>query len=231
MNTLSTTTTNNVAATLAKVRPWHWLMVVVWLLGTAWALWWFQGRNLRPFSLMSGQTAHVVPFTRPDITLPPSFTQQIGANHAPAKALLVHFWNPDCPCARFSDLHVKALLAAFGPQGVTLLVVPKPGVTASAQLADKVRATFGRSAILIEPAQWPTALTVPVSPATAVFDGSGHLAYLGPYSLDSFCSTTDNGPAERVLQGILAGSPVKLDSVAAVGCFCPWSDQPGDQSA
>ena len=64
---------------------------------------------------------------------------------------------------------------------------------------------------------------LPASPAVAVWDSLGRLAYFGPYSEGAVC-TSANSFVEPVLDALLAGRPVLAPQTLASGCFCAWRD-------
>jgi hypothetical protein len=69
----------------------------------------------------------------------------------------------------------------------------------------------------------PDSERLPASPAVAIWDQQGRLAYFGPYSEGALC-TSSNSFIEPIIEALLAGRPVRADSNLAVGCFCDWQD-------
>ena len=76
-------------------------------------------------------------------------------------------------------------------------------------------------------ASLPGAEHLSASPAVAIWDRSGQLAYFGPYSEGATCNAS-NSFIEPILQALIEGRPVKATHTMAVGCYCPW--QPAAQS-
>ena len=67
----------------------------------------------------------------------------------------------------------------------------------------------------------PGAEDLPASPAVAIWDRSGHLAYFGPYSEGAVCNSS-NSFIEPVLDALLENRSVAAANTLAVGCFCDW---------
>jgi hypothetical protein len=66
-------------------------------------------------------------------------------------------------------------------------------------------------------------LGIPASPAAAVFNHEGQLAYFGPYSEGAACLTGNGDFVEQVLDKLLAGERPQQINTAAFGCFCDWN--------
>lgn len=64
---------------------------------------------------------------------------------------------------------------------------------------------------------------MPASPAVAIWDRQGHLAYFGPYSEGAVCNAA-NSFIEPILTALLDGRPVSASNTLAIGCYCPWAD-------
>ena len=161
---------------------------------------WFQGRYLRPFS------DQAVFFAGDTLMLP----QQLAG---PGRIRLVHFWDPACPCNVGNQQHLAELIEHFGgPAGVDFYSVQKPG--SHGQLPANLSAIKALETL-------PGAEHIPASPAVAIWDQSGKLAYFGPYSEGLTCNSS-NSFIEPILQALTAGRPVDATHTMAVGCYCGW---------
>lgn len=166
-------------------------------------LWWaydsFQSRYLRAFdnqtALFSGDRL------------------QLHATIAgPGPIRLVHFWDPACPCNVGNQQHLAELIEQFAAQGVDFYVVQKPG--SRGQLPTTLSA--------LKPlANFPGAEHLPASPAVAIWDRQGKLAYFGPYSEGATCNSS-NSFIEPILLALSQGRAVNATHTMAVGCYCPW---------
>jgi len=172
------------------------------------ALWagyeWFEGRYIRAFS---DQTAL---FAGDVLSLPPTLA-------GPGRIRVVHFWDPACPCNVGNQEHLSQLVEHFaGANGVDFYAVQKPGT--HGQLPSTLSA--------IKPlASLPGAERVTSSPAVAIWDRQGKLAYFGPYSEGLVCNS-QNSFIEPILLALKADRTVSATHTMAVGCYCPW--QPAD---
>lgn len=170
-----------------------------WLIALLAALWWYQSRYIRPFELRSEL------FSAAQLALPAELA-------GPGPIRLVHFWDPACPCNVGNQQHLSELVAHFAPLGVTFHAVQKPG--SQGQLPE----LLSNIPLLALP---PGAEQLPASPAVAIWDQRGQLAYFGPYSEGATCNAS-NSFIEPVLQALLDGRPVTATQTLASGCFCDW---------
>ncbi|QQX58647.1 DUF6436 domain-containing protein [Pseudomonas chlororaphis] len=171
--------------------------------GVLWVAYdWFQGRFLRTFS------EHTAVFSGDPLQLPPGLAGE-GAIR------LVHFWDPACPCNVGNQQHLAELIEHYGPQGVEFYSVQKAG--SHGQLP----ATLSRLKVLHG---LPGSEQIPASPAVAIWDRNGTLAYFGPYSEGLTCNSS-NSFIEPILQALHEGRTVSATHTLAVGCYCPWPKQ------
>lgn len=183
----------------------------VWIIATGYAFWHFQFSQLRPFTPPQNDRAffdgEVISKRIESLPIAPA-----GA------ATLIHFWDPACPCSRFNDDHLRALVEQYAPNGIEVLVVPAPG--APIPSTGTLQARYGTAVRLAAPEL--RALRPPSSPAVAVVDNKEQLAYFGPYSTDGLCSADGGGFVEAVLDNLLAGRQSRQFNTLAFGCYCPW---------
>ncbi|KXU39351.1 thiol-disulfide isomerase [Ventosimonas gracilis] len=160
---------------------------------------WFEGRWLRPFAaqtqIFSGET----------LQLPPALAGK-------GRIRLVHFWHPTCPCNALNQQHLAELMEHFSPLGVDFYVLQK--TASQGQLPAPLAALKPLDTL-------PGSEAIPASPALAIWDNSGQLAYFGPYSQGAVCNSA-NSFVEPILQALLEGRRVEARHNLAVGCFCDW---------
>ncbi|MBJ9974626.1 thiol-disulfide isomerase [Pseudomonas sp. S75] len=167
------------------------------------ALWWayarFQSSYLRPFD------DSIALFDGGQLRLPDDLA-------GPGPVRVVHFWDPACPCNVGIQDHLGEVIERFSAEGVTFHVLRKPG--SAGQL----------------PTDWQRLLPItelhgsdriPASPAVAIWDRQGHLAYFGPYGSGAVCNS-GNSFIEPVLRAVLQGRRVEASNALASGCYCPW---------
>ena len=175
-------------------------LLLILCAGVLWAAYdWFQGRYLRAFS------EHTAVFSGDALRLPDDLA-------GPGPIRLVHFWDPACPCNVGNQQHLSQLLEHYGPQGVRFYAVQKPG--SSGHLPQPLAGLQPLSDL-------PGSERLPASPAVAIWDQQGQLAYFGPYSEGAVC-TSSNSFIEPILDALVANRPVSASNTLAVGCFCDW---------
>lgn len=170
--------------------------------GALWSLYqWYQARYIRPFA------EQTVLFDAAGLRLPAELA-------GPGEIRVVHLWDPPCPCNVGNQQHLAELVQRFAGAGVSFHVWQKPG--SRGHLPDTLKA--------LQPlAELPGAEHLPASPAVAIWDRAGKLAYVGPYSEGATC-TSSNSFIEPIIEALLAGRPVSSTGGLAVGCYCPWGD-------
>ncbi|MBP5956247.1 thiol-disulfide isomerase [Pseudomonas anatoliensis] len=171
--------------------------------GVLWTAYdWFQGRYLRAFS------EHTAVFSGDPLRLPDDLA-------GPGKIRLVHFWDPACPCNVGNQQHLTEMVEHFSARGVEFFAVQRPG--SHGQLPTTL-SNLKTIAVL------PGAEQIPASPAVAIWDRSGKLAYFGPYSEGLTCNSS-NSFIEPILNALTDDRPVNATHTLAVGCYCPWPVQ------
>ena len=115
----------------------------------------------------------------------------------PGPIRVVHFWDPACPCNVGNQQHLAELVSQFAEQGV---------------------AFHG----LLPLGSLPGSEHLPATPAVAIWDRRGRLAYFGPYSEGAVCNAS-NSFIEPILKALLDGRQVSASNTLAVGCYCPWA--------
>jgi hypothetical protein len=160
---------------------------------------WFQGRYLRAFN------EHTAVFSGDALQLPAELA-------GPGPIRLVHFWDPACPCNVGNQQHLAELIEHYSTQGVEFYGVQKPG--SHGQLPANLERLKHLPTL-------PGAEQIPASPAVAIWDRNGKLAYFGPYSEGLTCNSS-NSFIEPILKALQDGRPVNATHTLAVGCYCPW---------
>lgn len=174
------------------------LAIFLWLGAMLTGLWWYKTRFIRPFS----ETTAI--FSGQQLRLPNSIAGS-GAIR------FVHFWDPACPCNVGNQQHLAEMLERYADE-VEFYHLQKPG---SRGQLPKVLSTMRHLSGL------PGAEQLPASPAVAIWDRAGQLAYFGPYSEGAVCNSS-NSFIEPVLDALINNRPVKAANTLAVGCFCDW---------
>jgi hypothetical protein len=141
---------------------------------------------------------------------------------SPAEPLLVHFYNPDCPCSRFNRDHVVALVDEFGGRVAQLALIELP--------ADETPPAAGRDAQLCMNALaenddlFARALGVYSTPQAVLIDAAGRVYFRGNYNQNRFCTRAESAYARLATRALLAGQPCPPfpdDATRAYGCELP----------
>ena len=195
-------------------------LFMIWLTLTVMAFWWFQYRPIRLFD--DGEAMSLEFFLGRDLAT------QIGlAPQATGRVTLIHYWDPGCPCSRFSREHVNDLMRGYTARGVDFLIVVRADGATPAErekLRQLARQRFPAAGNAPVRTDWPEQGMPPSSPALAITGASGQLAYFGPYSEGGACGVGAGGFAERSLEGLLLGKETTRINTLVAGCYCPWRD-------
>ena len=181
------------------------LTLILWLGSMLTGLWWYKTRFIRPFS----ETTAI--FSGQQLRLPDSMA---GAG----QIRFVHFWDPSCPCNVGNQQHLVEMIELYDGK-VEFYHLQKPG--SNGKLPKALNSMRHLSGL-------PGSEQLPASPAVAIWDHSGELAYFGPYSEGAVCNSS-NSFIEPILDALLDNRPVSAANTLAVGCFCDW--QPAEDAS
>lgn len=165
----------------------------------AFMIWWVE------FSWIGSFEEHAVSFRGTESA--PDIRSILNTENKP---VMVHFVDPACECNRFSKEHIDHLTIILGNNVQTLTVRtdktnrPENASELSRQLAQQL-------------AEWP-----PATPATAIWDAEGNLAYFGPYSTGAICGRGEDMVLYTLKELVKGNNPRWLNQ-EAVGCYCPLS--------
>ncbi|QEY60148.1 thiol-disulfide isomerase [Pseudomonas sp. C27(2019)] len=174
------------------------IAIVLWIGSMLTGLWWYKSRFIRPFS----ETTAV--FSGQQLRLPDNLAGT-GAIR------FVHFWDPNCPCNVGNQQHLAEMLEHYAGE-VEFYHLQKPG--SNGQLPKALRSMQHLNEL-------PGSQHLPASPAVAIWDRSGQLAYFGPYSEGAVCNSS-NSFIDPILDALIDNRPVTAANTLAVGCFCDW---------
>jgi hypothetical protein len=145
---------------------------------------------------------------------------------ADRKPILLHFFNPDCPCSRFNVPHFRALINQYG-QKVSFAVVL---MTDKNYSADDVRRRFDLPGDIpvVRDSLIAAACGVYSTPQAVVVDTSGRLFYRGNYNRNRYCTDGKTSYARLALESLLHNDlHPSFDPMAlkAYGCQLPTCTQ------
>jgi hypothetical protein len=191
-----------------------WLVACAWLVITAYAFWHFALGEQRPLETASAADFDADARRAAAMAWFKKHLADAGTADR-ASATVVHLLRPDCPCNRFTDPHLRQIVARYSALGVHFIVATRQPLS-----AQPPSSSSPQSILVSDPNElsW-----VDASPAALVFDATGALVYFGPYSDAARCGTS-GGLVERVLDRTLVGDSPQLQRFIGGGCFCDWSD-------
>jgi hypothetical protein len=186
------------------------------LLGAAaGALWWQDWRYAQPTPRPAGLVQASVG-TR--LALPELATV---AMLRPGHPVLLHFFNPRCPCSRFSLDHVRSLQRQWAGRVDFVAVVQ--GVE-----RQDVRHALGgvgldMPAIADPDGRIAATCGVYSTPQAVVLDGAGRLYFRGNYNANRYCTDAASEFARLALDSLMSGGPPPRFRAAdiAYGCELP----------
>lgn len=203
------------------------LLVTVWSVSTVIAFWWFQFRNIQSFD-PQGINNQTVFFESGELGDRLENLVVAASSHEESSKPIsvVHFWDPDCPCSRFNEVHFKKIISDYADKNVHFsIVVSGSNETVRNQRKEQARKIFNHAAVKKVHSDWSMQKGPPSSPAVGVINRNGELVYFGPYSLGARCAPDENKFVETVLDGLdtsKKSATKKQLNTLAVGCFCPW---------
>jgi hypothetical protein len=184
-------------------------------LAIGWAFWDQDLRYARPTPPPTGWRPVAVGAT---VALPAAI-DRLRAEQ-PGRPLLLHFFNPSCPCSRFNVDHVRALWSRFGGEVtvVAVLAEGEPSVMRAAYRALALDVPFYVDA----DHRLADALGVYATPRAAILDGAGRVYFVGNYNRTRYCRERNTEFARIALEAAVAGarSPA-MTPAATVAYGCP----------
>jgi hypothetical protein len=194
---------------LKKIFTGVWLLLLVSAVA---ALFWY---NDMVYSLPTPQPANykATPLGTV-IKLPGALC---GYNNKP---LLLHFYNPNCPCSRFNVTAFKSLVTEYrGQVNFAIVVVSKKSVD-----PQSIRNKFGSDIVILPDASIAKLCGVYSTPQAVLLDKQGKLYYRGNYNRSRYCTDEKTSFARIAIESILNNHfhPVfSTLALRAYGCQLP----------
>lgn len=129
--------------------------------------------------------------------------------------LLIHFFNPECPCSRFNREHLVTLHETFKDR-VQFVVVAQTarGASFESPLGADVPVVFDEHANVAD------ALGVYSTPQAVLLDADGRLAYQGNYNRARYCDDARTQFVRLALEALQTPS-MQLTEIEPWGCQLP----------
>lgn len=136
------------------------------------------------------------------------------------KPLLLHFFNPDCPCSRFNIQQFKAIVQRYGDRVDFRIVALTQKQFSEQEIQQKfdldIPVTFDQNLAEL--------CGVYATPQAALLDANHHLYYRGNYNRSRYCADEKTNYARIAIDGLLAkNNHIKFNKLALVsyGCTLP----------
>lgn len=151
------------------------------------------------------------------ITLNNDIKQKIG------KPILIHFFNPDCPCSKFNMNHFKSLVKKYNNQmdfGIVVLC-PKGKYN-----ANDIKEKFDLNLSISFDSTLADKCGVISTPQAVILDKQQQLYFKGNYNKSRYCTDTKSDYARMAIDSLLnENTNTKFNPQAhiAYGCSLPSS--------
>ena len=184
------------------------ILVFVWAGATAYAFWWFEFKNLRPFDTKdNGQVVEISAYALEHSLLKLTETDKQSIR-------VIHFWNPECYCNRFNQQHLEQIRQQYAKQGISFYLAL---VGNREKYQSQIKQKYINIPILSVD---NIADLIPSTPSAAVIKAGHGLTYFGPYSEGAMCSAQSGSFVEKMLDATISGNPVAQINSLAFGCYC-----------
>jgi len=163
---------------------------------------------------------------QPPVGAPLDLPAQVTAQWTTAtgRPLLLHFFNPDCPCSRFNQDHVRDLIRTHRGRVTIVAVIEPEGGPVQARAVANAERELGVPVLLDADGSLAKRMGVYSSPQAVVVTAAGALYYRGNYNLARYCTDTQTEFARLALEHVLAGAPkyeAPVQARIAYGCPLP----------
>ncbi|GGH58038.1 hypothetical protein HNQ91_000343 [Filimonas zeae] len=137
------------------------------------------------------------------------------------KPVLLHFFNPDCPCSRFNIPHFASLVNKYGKQASFAIVL----MTSKKYTQEEIQQRFHVNVPVLTDTSLATACGVYATPQAVILNGYRQLHFRGNYNKSRYCTDIQTNYAEIALNALLHNTivPVAPEATKAYGCQLPNS--------
>jgi hypothetical protein len=146
------------------------------------------------------------------------------ASRTAGRPVFLHFFNPDCPCSRFTEDHVRSLTRAHGGDSTFVGVIEPEDGPIDADAPARLAHEFGIPVLLDADGAIARAAGVYATPQAVILTSSGALYFRGNYNTARYCTDVRTEFARLALEHLLAGAPAFAaphEALVAYGCPLP----------
>jgi hypothetical protein len=139
------------------------------------------------------------------------------------KPVLLHFFNPACPCSRFNLDHIHDLRRSFGDRVLFVAVVQAEVEDAELDELDDELEDLDLDLPYVVDRRGEIAAEAGVysTPQAVLVDERGRLVYRGNYNVSRYCVDPRTEFARLALESVVDKQSVSLPDTDAYGCELP----------
>ena len=170
---------------------------------------------------------YALPTPRPQGLVQPAFGSHLQTllpasllASTPSRPLMLHFYNPDCPCSRFNESHLHEMARQFEGKVNFVLVVPEGSRNAADRFAKSLHCEVQED----KQGRIAAKCGVYSSPQAVILDSAGNLYYRGNYNRSRYCEDPHSEYARLALEAVAANKPLPAlpkQATIAYGCALP----------
>lgn len=138
------------------------------------------------------------------------------------KPMLLHFFNPNCPCSKFNIKEFFDLEKEYG-KDIDLAIILESELEAD---VDQFKKTYGSEVdiLLDKDGAISDVLGIYSTPQAVILNTDGVIYYKGNYNKARFCTNKDSRFVDQALEHLMAGEPLPIfteKATIAYGCNLP----------
>ncbi|RRA97630.1 TlpA family protein disulfide reductase [Larkinella rosea] len=137
------------------------------------------------------------------------------------RPVLLHFFNPNCPCSRFNTPHFRSLVKQFGEKVNFVVVVMSAKMYSVQEIQEKIGLDIP---VLFDPSI-AKSCGVYSTPQAVLLDAQHRLYFRGNYNRSRYCTDEKTSYAKMALAGLLQNESGRVfDQLAhtSYGCSLPY---------
>ena len=139
-----------------------------------------------------------------------------------SKPVLLHFFNPDCPCSRFNITHFKSLVKQYDSK-INFVIIALLGNGKSYTSKD-IQERFDLSVPVLFDSAIAASCGVYSTPQAALIGADHRLYYRGNYNKSRYCTDKKSNYAQMAIDSLLdknAGPSFGDAAIKSYGCELP----------
>ncbi len=141
-------------------------------------------------------------------------------NLSNGRPVLLHFFNPDCPCSKFNVAHFRSLVKTYGNK-VNFVIVP---VSKDHHTVKEMQDFYQLKLPVLFDTSVAAQCGVYSTPQAVIIDARQQLYYRGNYNKSRYCSDKKTNYAAMALDSLLQQKPDPVFNqyaLTAYGCIIP----------